>query len=311
MRIIFAGTPDFAAVALKSLLQTHHEVIAVYTQPDRPAGRGRKLTPSAVKQVAISSDIDVYQPASLKTLEDQKILSDLNADLMIVAAYGLLLPIEVLNAPRYGCINIHASLLPRWRGAAPIHRAILAGDVETGITIMQMDEGLDTGDMMLKAVCSINENDTSAILHDRLADMGGEAIVTVLTQVEKGEAQLEKQDAALATYAHKLKKAESKIDWSQSAKQIDYQIRAFNPWPVSQCDFNGKVLRLWASSVNTEISILDEKVPGTIIATSKKGIDVMTGKGVVRLTSVQLPGGKAMDAASFINAHDVLGVTLL
>ena len=314
MRIIFAGTPDFAAVALKSLLQTHHEIIAVYTQPDRPAGRGRKLTPSAVKQVALSSNIEVYQPVSLKTPEDQKVLADLNADIMIVAAYGLLLPTEVLNAPRFGCINIHASLLPRWRGAAPIHRAILAGDAETGITIMQMDEGLDTGDMMLKTVCPINSDDTSAVLHDRLADMGGKAIVTVLTQTEKGEAQSEKQDATLATYAHKLKKSESKIDWSQSAKQIDYQIRAFNPWPVSQCDFNGKVLRLWASSVNNEITSVDEAVgkaaPGTIIATSKKGIDVVTGEGVVRVSSVQLPGGKAMDAASFINAHDVLGVTL-
>jgi len=307
MKILFAGTPEFAAVALKALLNTEHELIGVYTQPDRPAGRGRKLTPSAVKQTALEANIDVYQPASLKTEEEQKILADLNADVMVVAAYGLLLPLPVLTAPTYGCVNIHASLLPRWRGAAPIHRAILAGDSETGITIMQMDEGLDTGDMMLKTACTIESDDTSASLHDRLASIGGEAIVSVLTAIEKQDIQTVKQDNAQAVYAHKLKKPEAIIDWTRSAKQLDYQIRAFNPWPVAQCDFNGKVLRLWHSSVSATDHQAD---PGTILSASKQGIEVATGEGVLRILSVQLPGGKAMNAASFINAHDVLGVKL-
>ncbi len=307
MKIIFAGTPEFAAVALTALLKTKHDIIAVYTQPDRPAGRGRKLTPSAVKQTALEANIDVYQPASLKTEEEQKSLTNLNADVMVVAAYGLLLPLPVLTAPTYGCINIHASLLPRWRGAAPIHRAILAGDSETGITIMQMDEGLDTGDMMLKTSCTIEPDDTSASLHDRLASIGGKAIVSVLTAMAKQNIQAVKQDNSQAVYAHKLKKAEAKIDWTRSAKQLDQQIRAFNPWPVAQCDFNGKVLRFWHSSA---IEKDHQTEPGTIISATKLGIDIATGEGVLRVSSVQLPGGKAIDAASFINAHDVLSVKL-
>ena len=321
MKIIFAGTPEFAAVALKALLQTDHEIIAVYTQPDRPAGRGRKLTPSAVKQAALDANIEVYQPLSLKEENDQNVLADLNADLMIVAAYGLLLPQAVLDAPKLGCVNIHASLLPRWRGAAPIHRAILAGDAETGITIMQMDIGLDTGDMLLKSACAIGSNDTSASLHDRLAVMGGEAMVEALEGIEANNLHAEKQNDALASYAHKLKKPESKIDWNQSAKQLDHQIRAFNPWPVAQCDFDGKVLRFWMSTIadvetdaetdaETRAETKPEPEPGVIIAATKQGIDISTGDGVLRVTNVQLPGGKAMDAASFINAHDVVGVQL-
>jgi len=307
MNIIFAGTPEFAAVALKALLRTNHNIIAVYTQPDRPAGRGRKLTPSAVKQAALDAGIEVYQPLSLKDAEAQKKLANLEADIMIVAAYGLILPKAVLDAPKLGCINIHASLLPRWRGAAPIHRAILADDSETGITIMQMDVGLDTGDMLLKTSCAIEINDTSASLHDRLADMGGKAIVDALIAIEKKNISTQSQDDSLAIYAHKLKKAEAKIDWSLSAKHLDCQIRAFNPWPVAQCEFDGKVLRLWMSEVVEERS---KAAPGTIIAATKQGIDIVTGDGVLRVSSVQLPGGKTIDAASFINARDIVGVKL-
>ena len=241
MKIIFAGTPEFAAVALAALLTTEHEIVAVYTQPDRKAGRGQKLSASAVKQLALTHDIPVYQPLHFKSsteegLAAQAELAALGADVMVVAAYGLILPQVVLDTPKYACLNIHGSLLPRWRGAAPIQRAIATGDTETGVTIMKMAAGLDTGDMLYKTLSPISAEDTSASVHDSLAAQGAEAIVTVLASIETLQQYLdsrEVQDEALTVYAHKLSKAEAKIDWSMDALQIDRNIRAFNPWPVA------------------------------------------------------------------------------
>lgn len=304
MKIIFAGTPEFAATALQSLIDAAFDIVAVYTQPDRPAGRGRKLTPSPVKQLALEHDIPVYQPASLKSAEEQKALAEINADLMIVAAYGLLLPQAVLDIPKQGCINIHASLLPRWRGAAPIQRAIEAGDTETGITIMQMDAGLDTGDMLLKKSCEITPKDTSGTLHDKLAVLGGEAIVEALHALAENSLSAEKQDDAQANYAHKLKKSEAVIDWQESAVHIERKVRAFNPWPVAQTNYSVKMLRIWeAETIATSV----EQAPGCVIACNKVGIDVATGEGILRITKLQLPGGKPLTAQQFQNAHDLSG----
>ncbi|MDH5218553.1 MAG: methionyl-tRNA formyltransferase [Gammaproteobacteria bacterium] len=307
LKIIFAGTPEFAAQALKAILASNYDVIAVYTQPDRPAGRGRKLTPSAVKQVALESDIPVYQPVSLKDEEAQKELQAMNADVMVVAAYGLLLPKAILDAPKYGCLNIHGSILPRWRGAAPIQRAILEGDTETGITIMQMDVGLDTGDMLLKIKCPIRDNDTAETLHDKLAGIGASAIVSALDRLVLGGLSGEKQDDVLANYARKLEKAEAIIDWNKSAQEIDRQVRAFNPWPVAQTLFHDKVMRIWQAKPVDQTS---NAVAGTIINADKNGLDVATGNGILRLTQIQLPGKKPMDVASFLNANDVTDVVL-
>ena len=307
LKIIFAGTPEFAAQALKAILASNHDVIAVYTQPDRPAGRGRKLTPSAVKQVALESDIPVYQPVSLKDEEAQKELQAMNADVMVVAAYGLLLPKAILDAPKYGCLNIHGSILPRWRGAAPIQRAILEGDTETGITIMQMDVGLDTGDMLLKIKCPIRDNDTAETLHDKLAGIGASAIVSALDRLVLGGLSGEKQDDVLANYARKLEKAEAIIDWNKSAQEIDRQVRAFNPWPVAQTLFHDKVMRIWQAKPVDQTS---NAVAGTIINADKNGLNVATGNGILRLTQIQLPGKKPMDVASFLNANDVTDVVL-
>ena len=311
LRIIFAGTPDFSVPPLQALIDSEHQVIAVYTQPDRPAGRGRKLTPSPVKQLAMQHDIPVYQPQTLKSEDEQHILAELGADLMVVVAYGLLLPKAVLDAPRLGCINIHASLLPRWRGAAPIQRAILAGDSETGITIMQMDVGLDTGDMLYKKVCPISADDTGSSLHDRLSVLGAEALMDVLPEVAAGTARGEVQDDALANYATKLNKAESRIDWSGSARQIANQVRAFNAWPVAQTslDRNGEqqVLRIWNAFAEDAAAGAE---PGRVLSCDKTGIRVATGDGVLCLTRVQLPGGKPMAVQDFVNAHDLSGLQL-
>lgn len=303
MKIIFAGTPEFAAVALDALLKTEHEIVAVYTQPDRKAGRGQKLTASAVKQLALAHDLPVYQPLHFKSsteegLAAQAELKALNADVMVVAAYGLILPQVVLDTPKYGCLNIHGSLLPRWRGAAPIQRAIATGDAETGVTIMKMAAGLDTGDMMYKTLCPITAEDTSASLHDKLALQGAEAIVAVLASEQTLQQYLEQrevQDEALTVYAHKLSKAEAKIDWSQDAVTIDRNIRAFNPWPVAFIPLDEQSnLRVWGSVLSNEA--VNGQSAGTILALDKQGVHVACGDGkAICLTSLQWPGGKALN----------------
>ena len=307
LKIIYAGTPEFAAVALQALLDSPHQVCAVYTQPDRPAGRGRKLSASPVKQLAERYQIPVFQPESLKSPEEQARLAALDADLMVVAAYGLLLPAEVLNAPRLGCLNIHASLLPRWRGAAPIQRAIQAGDSETGITIMQMDVGLDTGAMLHKLATPIQAGDNAQTLHDRLASLGAQALLETLERLQAGEIHPEAQDEDQACYAKKLSKAEAWIDWQLPASQLVRQIAAFNPWPVAQTRLGEQVLRIWqaeALMTNTQAR------PGELVSTDKEGIIVACGEGQLRLQRLQLPGGKPVSAAEFLNAHKLDKVIL-
>jgi len=316
LKIIFAGTPEFAAVSLEALLGTEHQVCAVYTQPDRPAGRGRKLTHSPVKQLALEQGISVLQPVSLKHAEAQQRLESLQADVMVVVAYGLILPPAVLQAPRFGCLNVHASLLPRWRGAAPIQRAILAGDSETGVTIMQMDEGLDTGAMLNKVVTAISDDDTAQTLHDCLAQMGAEALVNTLNLMaadnpsQSGNTP-EVQDNSQATYAAKLDKSEAKINWQQSAVEIHRMVRAFNPWPVAQTHVGDTVLRIWeARQVMTGDIAPDNTAVGSVVAESKSGIDVLTGEGILRITTLQMPGGRPLLAGDFINAKSLVGSIL-
>ncbi len=307
MRIIFAGTPDFAAIALQNLLDAQHNIIAVYTQPDRPAGRGRKLKPGPVKSLALEHNIPVEQPLNFKDADAIDTLKNYHADLMIVAAYGLLLPASVLEAPKQGCLNIHASLLPRWRGAAPIQRAILAGDAETGITIMQMNEGLDTGDMLLKLTTPIEKYDTSGSLHDRLAELGGQAILRALKQLSAQPLQAEKQDDTFSNYAKKLNKTEAWIDWTQSATEIDRHVRAFNPWPTCQSMLEDKIIRIHAAQILEQSKTANSTTPinnsGEIIAYSKQGIDVQCGQGQLRLTKCQLPGSRAMAVSDLHNGH--------
>ncbi|MBE9559912.1 MAG: methionyl-tRNA formyltransferase [Proteobacteria bacterium] len=311
LRIIYAGTPDFSVAALRALIKSEHEVIAVYTQPDRPAGRGRGLAISAVKEEALLHDIPVYQPSSLKDKSAQQQLKALNADLMVVTAYGLLLPPEVLKMPALGCINIHASLLPRWRGAAPIQRAILAGDSKTGITIMQMDAGLDTGDMLAVAECEIAEDDTGASLHDKLMLLGAQTLISALPAIADRSRAGIKQEDADACYASKLNKAEAQINWSQSAEVIQRAIRAYNSWPVAYCAYekNNKSpkLRLWQAEV---LATTSEAVPGQVVAESVQGIDVVTGEGILRITELQTEGKRKMAVADFLNANSLLDQVL-
>lgn len=301
LKIVFAGTPEFAAVALEALISTSHDIVAVYTQPDRPAGRGLKLTPSAVKTLALQYQIPVYQPKSLKEAHEQDILASLNADVMVVAAYGLLLPSVVLRTPRLGCINIHPSLLPRWRGAAPIQRTIFAGDTETGVTIMQMDEGLDTGPMLLVKPYTLKTNETSQTLHDTLAKIGAGALVETLDLLAADKLTPKQQDNDLATYAHKISKEEALIDWTRPALELDREIRAFNPWPIAYTTWKGQNLRIWEAEVIPQSA--NNIMPRTIVNASCDGIDVATGIGILRLRKVQLPGGKVLSAADFYNAR--------
>ncbi|AHX63194.1 methionyl-tRNA formyltransferase [Aeromonas media] len=300
LKLIFAGTPDFAARHLAALLSSDHEVVAVYTQPDKPAGRGQKLTASPVKDLALAHDLPVYQPASLRNEEAQAELAALGADLMVVVAYGLILPKAVLDTPRLGCLNVHGSLLPRWRGAAPIQRAIWAGDAETGVTIMQMDVGLDTGAMIRKVSCTIASDETSASLYDKLAELGPQALVDTLDAMAAGDTTAEAQDDALANYAQKLSKEEARIDWSMEAVAIERCIRAFNPWPISWFEVADQTIKVWQA----EVIDSDHGQPiGTLLKADKQGIDVATGKGVLRLLTLQPPGKKAMSVPDLLNSR--------
>jgi methionyl-tRNA formyltransferase len=304
LRIVYAGTPDFAVPALQALLGSRHQVVAVYCQPDRPAGRGRKLQFGPVKQVAVDAAIAVGQPVSLKAPEEQDKLRAYAPDVMIVAAYGLILPQVVLDIPRYGCLNIHGSLLPRWRGAAPIQRAIQTGDAETGVTIMQMAAGLDTGDMLYKVVCPITPEDGGQSIHDKLAADGATALLHTLDLLLEGKLQAQVQDDSQANYAHKLSKAEAEIDWTKPAVEIDRLIRAFDAWPTAFTLYQGQPLRLFASRA---LAVHTEAAPGTVVAESKDGIDIATGDGVVRILSLQMPGGKRLSVAEFLNGRSLLG----
>ncbi|WP_324050125.1 methionyl-tRNA formyltransferase [Aeromonas caviae] len=300
LKLIFAGTPDFAARHLAALLSSGHEVVAVYTQPDKPAGRGQKLTASPVKELALAHDLPVYQPASLRNEAAQAELAALGADLMVVVAYGLILPKAVLDTPRLGCINVHGSLLPRWRGAAPIQRSIWAGDAETGVTIMQMDVGLDTGAMIRKVTCPIASDETSASLYDKLAGLGPQALVDTLDAMAAGDTAAEPQDDALANYAEKLSKEEARIDWSMDAVAIERCIRAFNPWPISWFDVAGQTVKVWQAEV---VAQDHGQAAGTLLKADKQGIEVATGQGVLRLLTLQPPGKKAMSVADLLNSR--------
>lgn len=295
MKIIFAGTPDFSVGCLQALLAANHEIVAVYCQPDRPAGRGRKLQAGPVKQCALDNNLPVYQPISLKDEQEQATLAAHDADLMVVVAYGLLLPQAVLDTPTYGCINVHASLLPRWRGAAPIQRCIEAGDALTGVTIMQMDAGLDTGDMLHKVQLPITADLTGGELHDQLATLGAEALVNTVANIPS-KLTPEKQDNTQANYAHKLDKQDARIDWHADAAKTQNKIRAFNPWPVCWTELNGERVRIWNAQTES-----GQAEAGLILEANKNGVLVGTGSGLLRVTRLQLPGNKPLAAAQLAN----------
>ncbi|MDO7909619.1 methionyl-tRNA formyltransferase [Pseudomonas monteilii] len=298
MRIVFAGTPEFAAEHLKALLDSPHDVVAVYTQPDRPAGRGQKLMPSPVKQLAALHGIPVLQPPTLRAAEAQAELAALAPDLMVVVAYGLILPQAVLDIPRLGCINSHASLLPRWRGAAPIQRAVQAGDAESGVTVMRMEAGLDTGPMLLKVSTPIGAQDTGGSLHDRLANLGPAAVLQAIAGLEDGSLSGEIQDDTLATYAHKLNKDEARLDWNRPAVELERLVRAFNPWPICHSTLEGAAIKVLNAELSTE-----QGQPGELLSASKDGLVVACGVQSLRLTRVQLPGGKALSFADVFNSR--------
>jgi len=304
LNIIFAGTPDFAAQHLQALIDSPHNVIAVYTQPDKPAGRGKKLQASPVKQLAEQHQIPVYQPKSLRKPETQAELTALHADVMVVVAYGLILPQAVLDAPTYGCLNVHGSLLPRWRGAAPIQRAIWAGDKQTGVTIMQMDAGLDTGDMLHKVFFDIDLQDTSADLYHKLAEIAPNALIEVLNHLTDGTFIAEPQDGTQSNYAEKLSKEEAKLDWQLSAAQLERNIRAFNPWPMAYLQLtdeqgNPQTLKVYQATVLPSVS----QTPGTIISADKNGIQIATADGVLNLLQLQPAGKKPMSTQDLLNGR--------
>lgn len=301
LRLLFAGTPDFAAEHLAALCDSKHELVGVYTQPDRPAGRGKKLTASPVKQLAQSRGIPVLQPATLRDSQAQAELAAHNADLLIVVAYGLILPQAVLDTPTHGCINVHASLLPRWRGAAPIQRAIEAGDTETGITVMQMDAGLDTGDMLAAVRCDIDEHTTAASLHDTLAELGPPLLLDVLADLGRFQAQAVQQDDSLANYADKILKPEAELDWSLPAAEIGRKVAAFNPFPVSFTHMDDDRIKVWLATAQSLPGKVAE--PGTILQADERGILVACGNGALQIHQLQIPGGRALPAADLLNAR--------
>ena len=301
MRLIFAGTPEFAVAALAALIDAKHDIAMVLTQPDRPAGRGLRETPSPVKRLAQQQGIDVFQPITLKTPDNQAKIAAVKADAMVVAAYGLILPQAVLDIPCLGCINIHGSLLPRWRGAAPIHRAILAGDRETGITIMQMAAGLDTGPTLLRESIPIDAKDTTATLHDQLATLGGKLIVRALEQLQNGALPGTPQPDEGVTYAAKISKSEARIDWNLSAAEIERQVRAFNPFPIAQTRWRGETLRIWKAELAGE----ENRNPGSIVTVEKDRIVVACGEGTLALTELQRAGGKRLAARAFLQGISI------
>ncbi len=298
-RVVFAGTPDFAATHLQALLDAGLAPVAVYTQPDRPAGRGKKLTPSPVKALALNAGLAVEQPSSLKDSASQARLAAIEADVMVVVAYGLILPQAVLDLPQFGCINVHASLLPRWRGAAPIQRAIEAGDVESGVTLMQMDAGLDTGDMLATVHTPISSRMTGGELHDLLADIGPPALVALLQNLPASLKRAIPQDDKKACYAAKIDKAEAALDWSKEAIQLDRQIRAFNPFPTSWTTLDGQRLKIWAAEPQPPLG----GAPGEILSADERGLLVACGVGALRITRLQLAGGKALDVNEVLKAR--------
>jgi methionyl-tRNA formyltransferase len=307
MRVVFAGTPDFSVPILQALQDSSHQVVGVYTQPDRPAGRGRKLKPGPVKALALEHGLPVFQPTSLKDPAAQRQLAALQPDLMVVVAYGLLLPQAVLDIPVRGCVNLHASLLPRWRGAAPIQRAILAGDSETGVCLMQMEAGLDSGPVLAAVHTPIDATETAGSLHDRLSQLAADLLAAHLDDLAEGRLRPHPQDDAQVTYAHKLDKREAAIDWQQDANSLERQVRAFNPWPVAQAQYQGQCLRIWRA---VALDNGEAAVPGSVVGSSRHGIDVACGHGRLRLLEIQLPGGKRLDAADFLNARRVEDVVL-
>ena len=295
MKLIFAGTPEFAAQALSAIVAAGHEVALVLTQPDRPAGRGMTLQPSAVKKVAQEHDIEVFQPLTLKDAEAQAKIAAVGAEVMVVAAYGLILPQTVLDMPRFGCINIHGSLLPRWRGAAPIQRALLAGDAETGVCIMQMEAGLDTGPVLLRGAFPIEASDTTASLHDRLAELGASLCVEALGKLPL---PAEPQPSEGVTYAHKIEKAEALIDWNKSAAELDRHIRAFNPFPGAQALFGGQTVKLWQA-----MPVTGHGPAGRVLAVDKKQVVIACGDGALAVSELQKAGGKRLPVQQFLAGH--------
>ena len=314
LKIIFAGTPDFAVPALAALIEAGHHIVLVLTQPDRPSGRGMKLKASPVKELALQHQIEVFQPETLKDIAAQQRIEAAGADVMIVAAYGLIIPTNVLAMPRLGCYNIHASLLPRWRGAAPIQRSLLAGDKETGVTIMEVVPKLDAGAMIAKGVLPITERDTAQTLHDGLARVGADLMVQAMHQLsESGSLPSTPQDESLVTYAEKLQKAEASIDWSQSADLLSRQVRAFNPFPVAQTTLLGEVCRIWmakALPVASSPAASSNAEPGLIIAAANS-LQVACGEGVLEIEELQIPGGKRLQAKDFIAGRKSAGIQLV